>query len=161
MFYNASSFNQSIASWNVLNVNDMRYMFEKATTFINGPYLKELENWNLNSSSIIDYLLGYGIPFPYKRYDYIIDWDAWVNIHPTKISSEADLRSSEADEYTCSICITNLLKDETWRAISCPATIIEGIPHCFHKECIEGWFNINHGKDKTCPVCRRNAIAIK
>jgi surface protein len=169
MFYEASSFNQDISQWDVSNVRSMFSMFQGSTTFINGPHLQELENWNVSGPEILNNLLGYGKSISFRR-RYLISWDEWINKHPTKISSEADLRSSEADlrsseadlrssEYTCPICLTDLTTDETWRAISCPATINQGIPHCFHKECIEGCFNMN--QNKTCPVCCRNAIAIK
>jgi DNA-directed RNA polymerase subunit RPC12/RpoP len=78
-----------------------------------------------------------------------MNWNKWVNKHPTRVSTE----------YTCSICLTDLSVDDNWRAISCPATMTEGIPHCFHKECIKRWVNVRQGS-YTCPVCRRNAIEI-
>lgn len=36
MFHGATSFNQSISSWNVSSVEDTRFMFENADAFDNG-----------------------------------------------------------------------------------------------------------------------------
>jgi surface protein len=53
MFYNAESFNQPLEQWNVSNVNDMGFMFSGATSF-NQP----LEKWdvsNVNDMAIMFY----------------------------------------------------------------------------------------------------------
>jgi surface protein len=151
MFYEASSFNQDISQWDVSKVLNMNNMFKGARSFINGPYLYELENWNVSSQRVIENLLDVGKTIQLKPSRYIITWDEWRSRHPSTIYSE----------YTCSICLNGLTTDETWRAISCPASMTEGIAHCFHKECIEEWFQLKQEEDKICPVCRRNAIAIK
>lgn len=50
-------------------------------------------------------------------------------------------KSCEDDEEQCSICLSNLSKDET---------VISKLPcgHCFHTECINKW------RQNTCPCCR-------
>jgi surface protein len=150
MFNKASSFNQPIGKWNVSRVTSMFIMLEGATAFINGLYLNDLENWNISRPDLLNTLLGINKAFLHSPRRNLMRWDEWIIKHPNKASTE----------YTCSICITDLPMDDTWRAISCPATMTDGIPHCFHKECIEEWIRITLG-DNTCPVCRRKAKAIR
>ena len=44
MFYNATSFNGDISSWNVSNVTNMIYMFGKASSFN-----RDISNWNVSN----------------------------------------------------------------------------------------------------------------
>jgi surface protein len=142
MFGSASSFNQSLASWNVSSVTNMWLMFEDATAFINGPHSQELETWNVLGPWITVNIMGHGKGIHVRPECLVLTWTEWTKDHPNAIPNI---------EYTCPICITDLAPDESWRAFTCPATVKEGIPHCFHKECIEQWIEEN----RTCPVCRR------
>jgi surface protein len=148
MFREASSFNQDISMWNVSMVYDMANMFLAATAFINGAHLRELETWNVSGPGVTANLMGDGKGIHFRPKCLLLTWAEWVKDHPN---------AKQNIEYTCPICITDLVPDESWRAFTCPATVKEGIPHCFHHECIEQWIEAN----STCPVCRRAAMSIQ
>ena len=45
MFFNATSFNQDISSWNVNSVENFTFMFRGATSFI-----QDISSWNVGNS---------------------------------------------------------------------------------------------------------------
>ena len=44
----------------------------------------------------------------------------------------------------CSICLENIINEETKQITSCN--------HTFHEECMAKWMSLNH----SCPLCRKN-----
>ena len=50
----------------------------------------------------------------------------------------------------CAICMSDIVKGETFRALPCASTVF----HKFHSKCIDQWLR---SKD-TCPVCRAKVL---
>ena len=56
--------------------------------------------------------------------------------------------TAEGDVGECSICMENIQTQQEFRRLPCSETV----NHCFHKQCIDEWFQTK----TNCPNCRSN-----
>ena len=62
-------------------------------------------------------------------------------------NTELDVRTSEDEEHTCSICRVEIEPGDITRTIN-------SCGHFFHQTCIDKWFE----EKNTCPVCRQTLV---
>lgn len=161
MFANTQVFNQPIDAWNVANVSDMIGMFEGTrafnqdistwdvssvddminfilnTTALNITNRGKLRRWLINRPDLANDLFGM------EGSVEIITYAEYTNLHP----------NNNIESY-CAICISEITDKDDWRAFNCHSTVKLGIPHCYHRDCIDGWLASNN----ICPNCRGKGV---
>lgn len=137
MFSQAYDFNQDISTWDVSNVDYMGYMLYMASNF-DTTNRKLLSKWNIKSYEVVANIGGMGKGLFLTLPNPILTW------------SEFKTDSYPYSESDCAICMSEIADKEDWCAFKCNSTMKLGIPHCYHKECIESWVS----KHLTCPSCR-------
>jgi surface protein len=157
MFCGAKSFNQPIGSWDVSQVSDMINMFCDAKAFN-----QDISSWNIILNlRYMDNMLKGAISFDdfnrYKLTRWTIIPDKYVkniygenkglNYRFTLIWLEYNTELSF--EFNCPICLCDIIDKDDWRAFTCHSTVKKGIPHVFHKYCIDSWNKLY----EWCPYC--------
>ena len=123
----------------------MMYMLENSI-MLNDINCKKLENWIVLSPNIVECVFDKGKGLICKSLKLLINWTEYLSY-----SSDKNLLNTSSD---CIICMNEITDKNNWYSYTCNSTIKQGIPHCFHKDCIEKWLTHN----TSCPFCRGKAI---